>query len=66
MTQLLQKLNFKNQPVLFIINSPVSLNIDKELIKNEITVKETIDYDDEIEFVLAFVKAQDEIDKIAP
>lgn len=66
MTPLLQKLNFKNQPTLFIINRPESFNNEEELIEKVVTVKETIDDDDEIEFVLAFVKAQDEIDKLVP
>lgn len=52
MTPLLKKLNFKNQPILFIINRPESFNKEEELIKKVVTVKETIDDMGQVQFCL--------------
>lgn len=44
MISLFKKLNLKNQQLIFIINSPDSFKAEAELIKKEVTVKETIVY----------------------
>lgn len=65
-TPLFKKLNFKQQKEILILNHPPEFEMEFDGIKGCTTVKTDIKNVDEIEFVLSFVKAQEEINSLTP
>jgi hypothetical protein len=66
MTNTFKKLNYKAQKEICIVNSPSEFTNEFESMKKIATIKTKINQCKEIEFILTFVKAKEEIDKMAP
>lgn len=66
MTPLFKKLNFKDQKEVCIVNSPLEFEEELKNMKNETSFITNISNCKEIDFVLAFVKTKNEIEKVAP
>ncbi|MDR1055392.1 MAG: hypothetical protein LBL90_06125 [Prevotellaceae bacterium] len=65
-TPLFKKLNFKQHKEILILNSPTEFEAELKAMQDCTKIKTDIKSISNIEFVLAFIKTQPEIDKIAP
>ncbi len=63
MMPLLKKLNYKNQPVINIINAPTSFDVELKKLSEVAKIKTTIA---STNFIMLFVIQQIEINKLAP
>jgi hypothetical protein len=66
MNALFKKLNYKGQPTIHVLNAPASLEAELDSLNDEATVVCTLDPAMELEFVMAFVTQQTEIDTLLP
>ncbi|WP_028295738.1 hypothetical protein [Olivibacter sitiensis] len=66
MTPLFKKLNFKQQKEICILNPPAEFETELNAVKDYAAIKTNIDETNELEFVLAFVKTQTDIDTLTP
>ncbi len=66
MDAVFKKLNFKGQPVVVCLNAPVSFDGSLQSIAGEAQVVTDAEAAPEIEFMLAFVTRQEEIDGLVP
>ena len=64
MTAIFKKLNFKEQREIFVLNAPADFDGELIAMQHNTTIKRAIDTDDQIEFVLAFVKTKADIDQV--
>jgi hypothetical protein len=65
MNPIFKKLNYKNQEQVYIINPPDSFKKDMDDLNDLTTIKTTLVRSKKIEFVLAFVTKQKEVDDLA-
>ncbi len=65
MTPLFKKLNYKGQNEIYIVNFPQEFISEVEAMKKVTLIKTDIHRSEKLEFLLAFVTAKAEIDKIA-
>ena len=65
MTPVFKKLNIKQKEA-FVLNAPAEFEGELLAIQPDITIKKDIGADDEIEFVLTFVKTKADIDQMTP
>lgn len=61
MNELLKKLNYKNQSIVYILNSPDEFKENLEAISNLVPVSQKLDSENKYAFLLAFVKSVDEV-----
>lgn len=61
MDAVLKKLNYKNQEIVFVINSPQSFEKNLQSIANNCEIRHQVGKDDGIEFAIAFVTKQEEL-----
>lgn len=66
MTSLFKKLNFKQQKEICVLNHPATFDPDLNAMNDYTIIKTNINETNEIEFVLAFVKAKADIDAFTP
>jgi hypothetical protein len=66
MTPLFKKMNFKDQQIIFSINSPASFEKDLKAMAQLAAVKKQIKATDKAEFIIAFCTTQKEIDAVVP
>jgi hypothetical protein len=66
MDAVFKKLNFKGQPVVVCLNAPVSFAVHLQSIAGEAQVVTDAKVAPEIEFMIAFVTRQEEIDGLVP
>jgi len=60
-----KKLNYKDQKLLYIINAPASFEKDMEEMKHLAGIKTSLSGGKEVEFFMAFVTKQKEVDDLA-
>lgn len=65
MDAIFKKLNYKNQPEVFVINAPDSFAPSVESIRNNAKVSTSITGQSRVEFAVVFAKMQKEINEIA-
>jgi hypothetical protein len=70
MDDVFKKLNFKDQTVIFAINSPASFDVSLQAMSEMAVIKKVVSPGDEIEFILLFATRQEEmnnhVQQIAP
>ena len=66
MDEVFKKLNFKTQETVIVLNAPESFGVNLDSIRNEAKIATSLDGLTEIEFILAFVTKQSEIDELIP
>ncbi|MCF8253600.1 MAG: hypothetical protein K9I36_07305 [Bacteroidia bacterium] len=64
MTPLLQKLNFKNQKEMLLLNPPNEFELEQKEISAFVILKNKLVQTEPIEFVLSFVKTKEEIENL--
>lgn len=65
MTPLFRKLNYKNQPEIIVLNPPDSFLPEIDAMKEFARFSEFPGSPDRMQFVLAFVSRQEEVDKLS-
>lgn len=68
MNTLFKKLNYKAQPVVYVLNAPESFETDLESLTEQATLLRSLDQSQTagIEFIMAFVTGQNQINEIIP
>jgi len=66
MDAVFKKLNYKDHPKVFVINHPESFSENLKSLSLDTEIKTKFRKTDEIEFFIAFVTTQKEIDKLIP
>jgi len=66
MDAVFKKLNLKNQSTVAALNAPESFSINLDSIREEVNIITSLEDLSEIEFLLAFVTKQSEIDALIP
>jgi hypothetical protein len=62
---LFQKLNLKDQRTVYLLGAPAGFKIDRDMLPATAQVKTTLGRDKHVQFVLAFVSRQKEVDALA-
>lgn len=65
MNAIFKKLNFKSQPAIYIVNAPASFKPEMEEMKEVTSIKTSLSAAKPLEFFLAFVTRQSEVDSLA-
>ena len=64
MSEVLKKMNYKNQKEIYVINNPISFEYELNLLDSSIKIVKSIDDNSEIEFVIGFAIKQKELDDL--
>ena len=65
MSPLFKKLNFKDQPVVHVLNAPASFMTEAQLVASLASVKSSVEANEDVVFAIAFATKQREVDDFA-
>ncbi len=65
MGEIFRKLNLKNQKEILVLNAPETFESELASLDNQVVIRRSIESIQDIEFSLAFVRTQNEVDTLA-
>ncbi len=65
MTDIFKKLNLKNQKEILVLNAPEAFDSELASLDDQVVVHRSLENIQDIGFSLAFVRTQDEVDKLS-